>query len=92
MAGAILRSVRTAQVTANYKDQSMKKHKIHIPKNPLSKETYDHLKSKHKHMKGIEREKTIKRLHMYDRGFREKDFYKSDKKKLEYTKESDGHY
>ena len=41
-----------------------------IPRNPLSKDARDHVRSKLDRMKGIERKKTIKRLEMYDRGFR----------------------
>lgn len=43
-----------------------------IPRTPLSKEAHEHLKDKYKHMKGREKEKTIKRLETYDRGYREK--------------------
>ena len=42
------------------------------PRKPLSKEAYEHLQSKFKRMKGIEKKKTVKRLEMYDRGFRSK--------------------
>lgn len=41
-----------------------------IPRTPLSKEAYEHLRNKHKHMKGIEKKKTMKRLEMYDRGYK----------------------
>ena len=40
-----------------------------IPRNPLSKDARDHVRSKLDRMKGIEKKKTIKRLEMYDRGF-----------------------
>jgi len=42
------------------------------PRRPISKEARDHLHSKLARMKGREREKTIKRLEMYDRGYRQK--------------------
>ena len=38
------------------------------PLRPISKEARDHLHSKLDRMKGLEREKTIKRLEQYDRG------------------------
>jgi len=57
------------------------------PRTPLSKEAREHLLSKLDRMKGIEKKKTIKRLEMYDRGFEKRDYYKSDKEKLEYEKE-----
>lgn len=41
------------------------------PKKALSKEAYEFLKQKKDRMNKIEREKTIKRLEMHDRGFRE---------------------
>ena len=40
------------------------------PRNPLSKEARDHIHSKLKRMKGLEKKKSIKRLEMYDRGFK----------------------
>ena len=42
------------------------------PRKALSKEAREHLHGKLDRMKGIERKKTIKRLEMYDRGFRDK--------------------
>ena len=39
---------------------------------PISKEARDFILSKKDRMGKIERDKTIKRLEMYDRGFREK--------------------
>ena len=42
------------------------------PRNPISKEARDHLHGKLDRMKGMEKKKTIKRLEMYDRGFRQK--------------------
>ena len=42
------------------------------PGKPISKEAKEHLKSKLDRMNGIEKKKTIKRLEMYDRGFRAK--------------------
>jgi len=41
-----------------------------IPKFPISKQAKEHLQNKLDKMKGIEKKKTIKRLEMYDRGFR----------------------
>ena len=41
------------------------------PKKPISKEAYEFLRTKKDRMSKIERDKTIKRLEMYDRGFRE---------------------
>ena len=50
------------------------------PRYPLSKEARDFLESKLQRMKGIERKKTIKRLNMYDRGFRkEKDDFEVER-------------
>ena len=46
---------------------------MRTPRKPISKEARDHLHSKLDRMKGIERDKTIKRLRMYDRGFKKKD-------------------
>ena len=40
---------------------------------PLSKEAREFLVSKRDRMSKIERDKSIKRLEMYDRGFREKE-------------------
>ena len=40
------------------------------PRNPISKEARDHLASKLDRIKGREKEKAVKRLRMYDRGFR----------------------
>ena len=40
------------------------------PKRPISKEARDHLHNKLERMNGIEKKKTIKRLEMYDNGFR----------------------
>lgn len=50
------------------------------PRTPLSKDARDHLLSKLDRMKGIEKKKTIKRLEMYDCGFKKKDHYKSDRR------------
>jgi len=47
-------------------EEIMKKNK------PISKEARDFILSKKDRMGKIERDKTIKRLEMYDRGFREK--------------------
>ena len=47
-------------------EENMKKNK------PISKEARDFILSKKDRMGKIERDKTIKRLEMYDRGFREK--------------------
>jgi hypothetical protein len=46
---------------------------VKIPKKPISKEARDHIHSKLDRMGKIEREKAIKRLEMYDRGFKERD-------------------
>ena len=43
-----------------------------IPKEPISKEARDYLVRQLPRMKGKEREKTVKRLEMFDRGFRKK--------------------
>ena len=49
------------------------------PRSPLSKEAYEHLRSKYKRMKGIEKEKTVKRMEMFDRGYRQdKDEWEKD--------------
>jgi len=42
------------------------------PRTPISKEAKEHLASKLSRMKGIEKKKTIKRLEMYDNGYRQK--------------------
>ena len=55
--------VKIVQVTV---EEIMKKNK------PISKEARDFILSKKDRMGKIERDKTIKRLEMYDRGFREK--------------------
>jgi len=57
------------------------KRKSNIPRYPLPKEARDFLANKVKHMKGIEKEKTIERLEKYDRGFKKKDYYKKDREK-----------
>lgn len=60
------------------------RNKSNIPKYPLPKEARDFLASKIKHMKGVEKDKTIKRLEMYDRGFKKKDYYKRDREKASF--------
>ena len=40
------------------------------PCTPISKEAKEHLRGKLDRMKGIEKKKTIKRLEMWDRGYR----------------------
>ena len=55
--------VHNVQVTV---EEIMKKNK------PISKEAREFILSKKDRMGKIERDKTIKRLEMYDRGFREK--------------------
>ena len=49
------------------------------PRDPISQEAHKHLRSKLDRMKGIEKEKAIKRLEMYDRGFKKKDDFKVDR-------------
>ena len=50
------------------------------PKDPISQEAHKHLRGKLDRMKGIEKEKTIKRLELYDRGYRKDDNdYKVDR-------------
>ena len=55
--------VHNVQVTV---EEIMKRNK------PISKEAREFILSKKDRMGKIERDKTIKRLEMYDRGFREK--------------------
>lgn len=43
---------------------------MRTPRSPISKDARDHLRSKLDRMKGIEKKKTIKRLEMYDRGYK----------------------
>ena len=43
-----------------------------IPRYPISKEAKEHLAQKLKKMRGLEKEKAIKRCEMYDRGFKQK--------------------
>jgi hypothetical protein len=50
------------------------------PRQPITKEARDHLHKKLERMSGRERKKTIKRLEMYDRGYR-KDKNKYDVEK-----------
>jgi len=52
--------------------KTIKEEKMRTPRKPISREARDHLRSKLSRMKGIEKEKTVKRLQMYDRGFRKK--------------------
>jgi len=59
----IFHYVHNVRVTV---EEIMKKNK------PISKEARDFILSKKDRMGKIERDKTIKRLEMYDRGFREK--------------------
>ena len=53
--------------------QVIVKENMKIPKKPLTKEAYEFLKQKKDRMGKIERDKTIKRLEMFDRGYRAKD-------------------
>lgn len=52
---------------------------MRTPRKPITQEAREHLHGKLDRMKGIERKKTIKRLEMYDRGFRPKDDWKVDR-------------
>jgi len=45
---------------------------MRIPKKPLTKEAKEFLQGKLQRMSKIERDKTIKRLQMYDNGYRAK--------------------
>ena len=54
---------------------------MRTPRNPISKDARDHLRSKLDRMKGIEKKKTIKRLEMYDRGYRQNKSDRVEKEK-----------
>lgn len=49
---------------------------MHKPRRALSKEAREHLHNKLDRMKGLEKKKTVKRLEMYDRGQRRKQWDK----------------
>ena len=53
--------------------QVIVKENMKIPKKPLTKEAYEFLKQKKDRMGKLERDKTIKRLEMFDRGYKAKD-------------------
>ena len=74
MAVRVISFARTVRPTAN-KGNTMAKR----PKDPISQEAHKHLRGKLDRMKGIEKEKTIKRLEMYDRGYKKNDDFKVDR-------------